>query len=346
MKALARYAETNVTIRAMRSTLVSTAEFEALSRAPTLGAAWSFMRKTAFGASLPDVDWEHVHDAEQHIRHATALQFHRAIRRLRGRPATVATLLLSRWDLDNLQIALRTWRGRDVDQSRNGPVGHCAYKIPFDRIGNAQSIAEIVAALEGTPYAAPIAAASTEYEKNQSMFAIELSLEKDFYARLIDATTALGGADARDGMAILGAEIDLLNLAWIGRILRAPQAPGLEISDALIPGPSRFSRTLAACGESREQLSQASKDYVLRLAPHYDDTTSEFQRLTLIEHAVADAAEELARRQFERFPFGIACIYALYLLARLEMKNLISVFTGKAAGMRDSDILKRLYAMG
>lgn len=345
MRALARYAESNVSVRAMRSTLVSAAEFEALARAPSPGAAWNIIRKTAFGAVLPDVAWKDLRTAEQYLRHATALQFRRSIRHLHGRPAIVATLLLSRWDLDNLHIALRTWHGRDAEQNGDEPIAHYVHKIPFDRIDNAQSIVEIVAALEGTPYADPIVAASAEYEKSHSTFAIELSLEKDFYARLIGATTALGGADARDGLAMLGAEIDLLNLAWIGRMLRAPHAPGIELTHVLIPGPSKLSQSLKACGASHDQFAQVSNDYVRRLVPLYDDTSSEMQRLTLLEHAVADAAEALARRQFERFPFRIACIYAFYLLARLEMKNLIAVFAGKAAGMNESDVLKRLYAM-
>ena len=345
MKALARYAESNVGIRSMRSTLVSTADFETLARASSPGAAWNFVRKTAFGTLLPDVDWKDLHTAEQYIRHASALQFRRSIRRLQGRPATVATLLLSRWDLDNLQIALRTWHGRDSEQSSGAPIACYAHRIPLDNIVSAQSLVEIIAALEGTPYATPIAAALSEHEKSHSMFAIELSLEKDFYARLIDATTELGGADARDGLAMLGAEIDLLNLAWIARILRAPQAALVELPHVLIPGSSKLSKSLKACGTSRDRFAQVSNDYVRRVVPLHDDTASEMQRLTLLENAVAEAVEALARRQFERFPFRVASVYAFYLLVRLEMKNLIAIFAGKAIGMSESEILKRLYAM-
>ena len=345
MRALARYATTNVTVRAMRSTLVSAVEFDALARAPSLGAAWNFLKKTAFGAALPDVDWNRSQDAEQYIRHASAIQFQRSVRHLRGRPATVATMLLSRWDLDNLQTALRAWHGHDAEHGAHSPPGCYVHQIAFDHIAESNTIVEVAAALHGTPYAAPIIAASAEYEKAQSTFAIELTLEKDFYARLIDATAALGGADARDGLAILGAEIDLMNLAWIGRMLRAPQAPGIDVSNAVIPGPSKFSRSLAACGTSRDRLAQVSDDYVGRLMPHHDDMPSDVQHLALLEYAVADAAAALAQRQFERFPFRIACIYAFYLLTRLEMKNLIAVFAGKAAEMNESDIRKRLFAV-
>ena len=341
MIALGRYAETNVVTRAMLSGLLTKHDFDAMIHASSIPEAWSLLRKSEYGAALPSTPSHEALDLEKHLRQASALRFQRSIRRLHGRATTVAALLLSRWDLDNLEFVLRLWHGKDACMLLMASLPHFVDDLPYTAIGEAKTVDEVVAALHDTPYAGPIADASSTYQEKQSVFYIESALEMDYYRRLLAAVKALGGADAREGLAVIGAEIDMLNLAWIARRMQYQQVSLEDAASSLIPGPAELSRELTAPGLTEDRLAALSEKHIGRMLPGGEGAGSNLQRLSLLEHVLGEMAASSALRQFMQYPFNIGCVYSFYILIRLELKKLCAVFTGKAAGFSERDIEAR-----
>jgi vacuolar-type H+-ATPase subunit C/Vma6 len=236
---------------------------------------------------------------------------------------------------------LRLWHGKDGRMLLIASLPHFVDNIPYAAIGEAESLDGIVAALRGTPYAGPIAEASAAYQEKQSVFYLETALEKDYYRHLLAAVNALGGADARVGIAAIGAEIDMLNLAWIARRLQYQYVSFEDAASALIPGPAGLSQELAAPGLTEEKLGELSEKHIGRVLPGTGDARSSLQRLSMLEQVLSEMAASSAMRQFMLYPFNIGCVYAFYILIRLELKNLCTVFAGTAAGLAERDIEAR-----
>jgi len=338
MRSLARYAVTNAVTRTMLSELIASDELEEILRAGTSQETWSALRKTAYGSwIMQDVPTD-VLAIEKTLREVSAVRFKRSIRSLKGEPLDVGNLLLSRWDLDNLEFALRLWHGKDpgLEKYLTHPCFAC--DIPVFDITRSETIDEIALALRHTPYFESVSSSVKKYKESQSVFYVELALEKDYYYRLLQAVHRLGGSDAYEGTRIIAAEIDMLNLAWLRRLIQYYEIESSECADMLIPAPSDVYRHLTAPDFSVESLDGLGAQFVREGS----GTLSGLERASALEHMVGEMAVDAARRLLAGYPFSITCVLAFYLLKRIELKNLCVVFSGKAAEVEVNEIAQRL----
>ena len=321
----------------MRSHLLSEQDFSNLQRASTTVEAWSLLRKSAHADTLPEVPPADSLMQECALRNACALRFQRCIRRLHGRATSVGQLLLSRWDLDNVELALRYWHGRDRSAAHVRSLPTMVNHIPFGDLLDAETMGQVIASLSDTPYAGPIARTAGVYKEKQSIFYVELALEKDYYGRLLAATRALGGPDARDGLAALGAEIDAVNLMLLARLMHSGHMDAREWPALIVPGPSALSRQLAAAAIEPADLARVHADYLVRLIPGGHDESGSLKRLAMLESIVHEMTVAWARRVFSHYPFRVSGVFAYDILIRNEMKNLCAVFASRAAGHSPND---------
>ena len=345
MKSLARYAATNALTRTMLSELVSSREFDSIIRSESLNGAWLALRKTSYGAWVPDDPPGEILEIEKILREVTALRFRRSIHALHGTPREVGMLLLSRWDIDNLEFALRLWHGKDRDLHKFLTYPSFVNEIPVYDIVEAETLEEIGLLLRGTPYIEPITAGLGAYRESESIFYVEIALERDYYHRLLDAAAQLGGGDARLAEKIIGAEIDLVNLAWLSRLIDYYKMDPGVLHRHVIPGPSPVSRRLAEPGLSLEKLKdlsaevlagRAGKDVEARIGP---------DSVALFETLVGETVVGIARSTLSGYPFSIGCVFAFYILKRAELRNLSTAFTGKWLDTDESEISNRLYGL-
>jgi vacuolar-type H+-ATPase subunit C/Vma6 len=56
-------------------------------------------------------------------------------------------------------------------------------------------------------------------------------------------------------------------------------------------------------------------------------------------------AVDAAHHSLAGYPFSIGCVFAFYLLKRLEFKNLQTVFVAKSIGAAAGDVGARLYGL-
>ena len=69
------------------------------------------------------------------------------------------------------------------------------------------------------------------------------------------------------------------------------------------------------------------------------------ERLSMLESLVGAMSVELARGLLAGYPFRITGTIAFYILSRVELRNLSTVFVGKSAGMGEGGIWQRLQGL-
>lgn len=346
MKSLARYAVTNAVSRAMLSDCLTREDFGAILRAGSVAEAWKALRKTAWGHGLAEDAKLDPLSLEKQLREWTAQRFSRSIKMLSGAPKAVGAVLLSRWELENLEFALRLWHGKDPSLEAFLSYPLFVHKIPVVEILAAESIDDVALALRHTPYAEPLSESTAQYKERHSIFYVEVALEKDYYRRLLKAVSDLGGRDAREGKKIVGADIDMLNLTWLARLLQYYDVPAPNLAEIMVPGPSPLSKELASTGLTPGTFDELSSRYLAGQLKTEGNNLSNLEQVSLLEYLVSEMAVKEARRMLVGFPFSITCVLSFYLLLRVELKNLIVLFAGKASGVSESAIVAHLYGLG
>jgi vacuolar-type H+-ATPase subunit C/Vma6 len=345
MKSLARYAAANAVTRTMLSELLTRPDFEMIARSESVQAAWLALRKTSYEQWLPEDAPGEVLGIERILREVTAARFKRSGYTLRGKPLQVSRTLLARWELDNLEFALRLWHSKDTRLQSYLTFPSFVNDIPVYDIVEAETLEEIALILRNTPYFEPVSQSVKVYRERRSVFFVEIALERDYYAGLLDAVGELGGKDASEARRIVSAEVDLVNLSWLARLVEYYEVEPAAFRTYMIPGPSEISRRLAEPGVTLESLKSLRSSLLGdRLARGVEGDT-QLDTIAMLEAIVSEVAVDAASRALAGYPFSIGCIFAFYLLKRIELKNLNTVFGGIALGMSDNEILDRLYGV-
>jgi V/A-type H+-transporting ATPase subunit C len=219
------------------------------------------------------------------------------------------------------------------------------HEIPVYDIVEAETLEEIGLLLRTTPYVEAVTASLREYRQRKSIFFVELALERDYYHRLLDAVARLGGSDARLAQKIVGAEIDLVNLAWLSRLIDYYKMEPGGLHRYIIPGPSSVSKRLAQPGLGAETLKQVRSEVLAGKIGKDVEARVEPDSVSLVETLVGETVVGIARSTLSGYPFSIGCVFAFYLLKRTELRNLNTVFTGKWLDTDESEISNRLYGL-
>lgn len=327
--------------------LLTKQDFEAILRSGAIPEAWKALRKTVWGNLLPEDAPPDPMSVEKQFREGIAHRFNASIRMLKGAPKDVGALLLSRWELDSLEFALRLWHGRDPSLEAYLSCPPFVHGIPLVEIIRAQTIDEVALALRHTPYAKPLSTSAARYQEEKTIFHVEVALEKDYYRRLLAGVRALGGTDAREGARIVGADIDMLNLTWLARLFQYYKIPAAGLAEAVVSGPSALSKELAGpAALTPDTFAVLSSRFLADRLAVESGSLSNLEQVSRLEYVVSEMAVVEARRLLARYPFSITGVFSFYLLLRVEQKNLISLFAAKACGASESDIAARLYGLG
>lgn len=345
MKSLARYAATNAITRTMLSELLRRADFESIARSESLNGAWLALRKTPYGEWISEDPPGDVLGIEKTLREATASRFRRSIHALSGGPHDVGIDLLTRWEVDNLEFALRLWHAKDLGLQEFLTFPSVVNDVPVYDITEAETLEEIALLLRHTPYFEAVSSSVKAYRDKKSIFFVEMALEKDYYVRLLEAIRRLGGKDADQATRIISTEIDMLNLCWLMRLVEYHDVQTSRFHEFVIPGPSEISRRLGDPGLTTEGLKEIRSDLLPEHILREGESPSQLGAIAMMEGMIREMAVDAARGALAGFPFSIGCVFAFYLLKRTELKNLHTVFAGKALGAGEGDVMDRLYGL-
>ena len=344
MIALARYAATNAIIRTLLSDLLAKKDYQSITSAQSVDGAWAELRKTCYGRWIPEEAPRDLLGIERILSYASVEHFRRSLKLLKGKPLNVANLLLSRWELDDLEFALRIWHGGEKNLARHLTFATLVHDVPIYEVVEAESIDAVALALRHTPYFEPIARAIPRYKAKKSIFYVEIELEKDYYSRLCFAISELGGMDAKNGLKIVSAEIDLTNLMLMRRLVEYFNVEISSLKDYAIPGGSQISESVISGEVTKDNLVEIEGKLIEKksASPSHRDRLSS---ISALEGFVRMISIQAATRALVAYPFTINCVFAFYLLKRNELQNLRTIFSAAVLGVEQSKVMSMLHGV-
>ncbi|MGQ9603661.1 MAG: V-type ATPase subunit [bacterium] len=342
MISLARYGATNAVIRTLLSDLLGKDDYQSIAGAESIDGAWTELRKTAYGRWIPVEAPAQLLEIEKILNQVSAEHFRRGLRLLKGKSLKAANILLSRWELDDLEFALRIWHRGERYLARYLHFPSLVNNVPIHEIVEAESIEAIALALRHTPYFEPIAKAIPGYKEKRSIFYIEIELEKDYYSRLSSAVSDLGGTDSREGLKIISMEIDLVNLMLIRRLVEYFDVQISSIRDYAIRGGSEISERVISQAATKDSLVEIQSKF-FRETPLSLSRNDRKSSILVLEKLVRMISVRTASRALLAYPFAITCIFAFYLLKRNELLNLRAIFSARELGVEQSQVMSLLY---
>jgi V/A-type H+-transporting ATPase subunit C len=270
-------------------------------------------------------------------------------------PGTLQFLdaFLVRYEVDYLKTLLRLWFEREIRKHPHkaflfeGKLPGC---IRFGDPGSlvaAGDLASMATAMKGLPYAEILLSKQQEVRDSESLFPLEIALDRYYYDQLFAVVEILPQMDKVIVRKLLGAEVDLQNLSWLLRFRGLYEKQQGELASELIPhGSSLTAKTLSlSTGDQsmKEFISQIIKTKYSELSLMMNvATTDERSRLVMLERILDEILLIEVRRAMSANPFNIGIIMAYIMMKRAEVRKVRTVLNGLVYGMSKEKIMERL----
>ena len=342
---LKKYAYINAKLRTRLSKILTDDFFDKLIRTPSLPECVELFRNTPFGFV------ESVYNQTGDIKLIEIELFKREVTLYRelipqliNEVASFVLALAAFYEIDNLKKAMRLWfdrriRGRSIDDV----VGYLYREkinhiLPIDAIVNAESLEEIVLALQATPYADIIQRKSERMESLKSIFPIEIGLDHYYYEQLLTQVNNLKGMDLSIARRMIGVEIDIQNMNWIIRFKNVYDLPLEQVLSYIIPQGFSVSRESVMQVYSAKNPSEIlsvllEKKYSSLQGMLASKTSEGASRLLLIESILEQIIRQEVRRVLGGYPFTIGIILAYFILKRNEIRKIMTLLNAKYYGL-------------
>jgi V/A-type H+-transporting ATPase subunit C len=265
----------------------------------------------------------------------------------------VRALLLVWWqhfELENLKALFRGFdQGMEPDVIRRFliPLADDS-TLSWETLLHERSVINLIDRLRNTHYINPLRNALPVYQRERSLFPMEIALDIRYYRDLAAAINGLGGSDRADAQRILGTHLDILNILWayryrlyyglsaeeivnytLWRAMRTDAALVREIALGAAPRDILVRVWGSAVDLSLLQGSDLSGDVGSELLPRLELTLQRFWR-------------RLALRELGGYPFKLGTILGYLVLEELEVRDLVTLLEGKGMGWKRERIIQRL----
>jgi V/A-type H+-transporting ATPase subunit C len=249
--------------------------------------------------------------------------------------------LSERFEAENLKNALRLWfdrslRGREVEEARGYLLRRrIHHRIDLDGIIGSETLEQAADRLEGTPYAAILKQQAAAVMEAESLFPLELAIDRYLYGRLAQAADQLGSRDREIARRLIGVEIDLQNVSWLIRFkhfysLEAERALGSTLPGGLNLSPELMRRIYKAERTDRQVSALVGKRYP-EIAPLLasQEQTKLGARLTVFERILEQIMTIEVRKILTGYPFTIGIVLAYFILKSNEIRKIMTVLNAK-----------------
>lgn len=232
------YGYANARLRAMKSRLLTRADYEALLARSGVDALVTSLTDTAYGDEIESamLHCVGVHCITEALRRNVASTFQKVQGFMEeGEPRRLVEILLGRWDLHNVKTVIR---GQAV-QTPSSQMLEAV--VPAGRLDNValESLAQqpdLQAAVDlmmtqRLPLAHIVSVALREYDGRENLPAVEVAIDRGYYAQVM-AHLQNGSENVRKVRNQMQAEIDVTNLSTLFR-LRRGRPRGQSLADEL-----------------------------------------------------------------------------------------------------------------
>ena len=337
MSSIGTYGFINAKVRAMRSFLLTESVYRMMAGSQSLKEMLTILSQTRFRKLVEKLKSEDITEIEQALIQEEIGQLRAIEKNSSGMVCRLVSLFLERYEGERLKALLRRWHHKKEGEI---PVfqDKIFYDFPVESIILAGQIEEVVSLLEGTPFQKILADVAAIYKERKSLFPLELAIDRDLFDRLWRAIEPLNSKDRHIANKLLGIEIDLKNLNWIGRFKHYYNILPATLPDFLLPHGYRLRsgeiQRVVTGGSVSEVLTDVARGAGITF-PEEQERGTDFDALERFLYQVLYVE---ARRAFGEFPFSIGAIFGYFYLMRIETKNIRTLLQAKAYELSNQEI--------
>jgi len=248
--------------------------------------------------------------------------------------------VLAEFEVATVKHALRLWfertvRGRAIDDKVAYLIrDESVHAFSIDECINAGSVGEVEEALADRPYLPAIRDALATVGESGSLFAVEVALDRWYYAQLREAAARLSSRDSEIALRLIGIQIDIRNVNWIVRMKRYYDLDAAGVHESIVPGGELLATGELESAHAAERpieplLSALGSGYSALVSRGAGEEARGAERLALLEELLRAVLFQEIRRTLGGYPFTIGVVLAYFLLTQNEIRVLISVLNAK-----------------
>ncbi len=336
MPKIGTYAMVNAKVRAMRSDLISPNTFQNMMDARNLHDLISRLSHTRLEDVIKQVKEDDPVALEKVLFQSEISELLKIKKYSKGTPDVLIDIFLQRYEGERLKAILRSWHGKE----ELDPIYYTKIRdtLQVDALLSTQTIEEFLYQLNESQFRKPLEAHFQTYKDRKTLFPLELAIDKYVFQQLFDCLKTFDRNDRAIAKRLVGVEIDIKNLDWIGRYRRYYKLSSAEIANLLLPNGYRI-------GSSQIQEIMAGKDLFQAImglpglsALSIDKSQDESLAFEAMEQFLYKLLYQEAGHAFGQFPFSIGAILGYYYLLKIESKNIKTLLYAKAYGIAESQI--------
>ena len=255
-------------------------------------------------------------------------------------------LMLDQWDIKNIKSVLIAKEAKlNDEETRELLVPYGVLKDDQDKLIEADSVQDIIVALEGTPYAKLLEDALPAYNENKTLLTLESALDNYYYERLLAKSASQADDNTRMLHSYVGTKIDISNI----KIILRAKADGLtydQINPYVINSGYQLREwKLKEFMESEDMNSLLSSiessEYGSIIIDHITEYNST-QSITVFDEALDSYERDMANNIFRKKPFGVGPIIGFMNKKETEIKNLKIIARSKRGPVLPGSEIKEM----
>ena len=333
MLQLTKYAYCNARIRAFMSRLLEAQVLRRLADTQRVEEFLDILKMTPYESFVSSLSEgaDDVRVFERELTRYDLALFRRVLASFFSSTEKKTVLLvMERYELNEMKVALRIWHRRAVVNSKDFFLGERICRaIDFSQIASAKSFDDILSLTRKTPYGKPLAGQKEAFLKKGSLFLLETALDIDYFQRLSTHVESLGTLDRSIARKIVGLEIDAENISWLLRTKR--YYPDAAETGWFIPGGSRIRAREADSFFTPGETPGIAES--VSLGPFSGIREIVNRDMTSIERFLRQVLMSEVRKALRGYPFTVGVILGYLTMKQQETRLLMSLYHGKRLGM-------------
>ncbi|HHX65302.1 MAG TPA: V-type ATPase subunit [Chloroflexi bacterium] len=335
-----RYAGANARVRGLYSHLLDEPTWRHLRLSQDPQVMLEALKATAYGGliDVQRVGFPGAEDLERRLWGRAALNCRRVMTFVDGPPRQLFLVWWQHFELENLKALFRGLdQNMEPEQIRRLLIPLGGYStLPWQALLNERSVRGLIDRLANTHYINPLRAAYPLYQRERSLFALEVAMDIRYYRDLARAIEALGGSDREQARRVIGTRLDMLNILWAFRYRLYHELSVEEIVNYTLWHTIRTDADLV-----REIALGAEPAYILQRvwggrafdAEDLADLRADDARmLPRLEMLLERYWWQLARRESSGYPFTLGALLGYVVLQEIEVLDLITLLEAKIMG--------------
>lgn len=342
-----QYAASNARMRGLRTRLISDNVWQQLLATEGVGGAVDILLQSDYheevyeygrGGTLETIERRLTGRAAQNCRRVMALT-----------SGPVRNLFFVWWqhfELENLKTIFRSIEQHvapEVTKSLLIPLGEYT-TLPWDSLMQEQSISSLVERLNGTHYINPLRNAFAAYQRENSLFPLEIALDVRYYRDISSAVRKLQGEERLDAQRIFGTRLDILNILWAFRHRIFYGLSAEEIVNYTLWRTFRTDTSLVreiALGANPSDILRRVWGNAINL-DLIESAGNDFQMMPKLELTLERFWRSLAVNEMGGYPFKLGSILGYLVLEESEIHDLVTLLEGKGMGWTPERIRQNL----